>query len=177
LVIRLRGRKKEKRGKSFLISVVNLQNKVKINKKYIQRVAEKAISLAAEDSRKLWQGKSEAGIIFVNNNCIKRLNRRYRRVNQITDVIAFPMRQRREFILPRHLSFSILGDVFISADRAKVQAREFGHSIKKEIAILTVHGILHLLSYDHAKKKEALTMRSKENEILSALGIGENEIG
>jgi len=176
-VIRLSGRKEEKRSKGFLITVVNLQNKVKIDKKYVQRVAEKAIGLAAEDSRKLWRGKSEAGIIFVNNNCIRRLNRKYRRVNQITDVIAFPMQQRREFILPRHLSFSVLGDIFISADRARVQAREFGHSTKKEITILTVHGILHLLSYDHVKKKEAMAMRSKENEILSALGIGKNEIG
>jgi len=176
-VIRLRGRKKEKRGKGFLIRVVNLQNEVKIDKKYAQRVAEEAIRLGTRNKRKLGERKSEVGIIFVNNNCIRRLNRRYRRVNQITDVIAFPLQQRREFILPRHLSFSILGEVFISADRAKVQAREFGHSIKKEIAILTVHGILHLLSYDHAKKKEALAMRSKEREILSALGIGENEIG
>jgi len=176
-VIKLRGRKKEKGGKSFLIRVVNLQNKVKIDKKYVERVAEKAIRLATGASGKLWQRKCGAGVIFVNNNCIKRLNRRYRKVNQITDVIAFPMQEMREFVLPRHLSLSILGDVFISADRAKVQAREFGHSMKKEIAILTVHGILHLLSYDHGKKKEAMAMRSKENEILSALGIEENEIG
>ena len=167
-MVKLTGRKKEKRRKSLLVSVVNLQNKIKINKKYIQRITEKAVSLGSRYRRKLWTGKCEVGIIFVNNNYIKRLNKRYRKVNRTTDVIAFPMEEHREFTssIP---SSCLLGDVFISAERAKVQAKDFRHSIKKEIAILTIHGILHLLSYDHEKRKDGLVMRNKEEEILNQI--------
>ena len=167
-MIKLTGRKKEKQRKSLLVSVVNLQNKVKIDKKYIQRVAEETVSLGSRNRRKLWPGKCEVGIIFVNNSYIKRLNRRYRKVNRTTDVIAFPMEEHREFT-PSIPSSRLLGDVFISAERAKVQAKALRHSIKKEIAILTIHGILHLLSYGHERKKDGLVMRNKEEEILNQI--------
>jgi len=169
LVVKLTGRKKEKRKKGLLVSVVNLQNKVKIDKKYIQRVAEEAVSLGSRNRRKLGQRECEAGIIFVNNSYIKRLNRRYRKVNRTTDVIAFPMEEHREFTPSTPFSSRLLGDVFISAERAKVQAKALKHSIKKEIAILTIHGILHLLSYDHGRRKDGLVMRNKEQEILNQI--------
>ena len=165
-MIRLSGRKKEKRKKGFLVNVVNLQKKVKIDKKYVQKVASKTIRLGTRDRDKLWRAKSEVGIIFVNDSYIKRLNRKYRRVNSITDVIAFPMEGHGEFV-PSMTSSHILGDVFISADRAKVQAKDFKHSVGEEIAILTIHGILHLLNYDHRRRKNALVMRRKEEEILN----------
>jgi len=168
LVVKLTRRKKEKRRKGLLVSVVNLQNKVKINKKYVQKVAEKAVSLGSRNRRKLGQGKCEVGIIFVNNNYIKRLNRRYRKVNRATDVIAFPMEEHREFT-PSIPSSCLLGDVFISAEKAKVQAKALKHSIKKEIAILTIHGILHLLSYDHERRKDGRVMRNKEEKILNQI--------
>lgn len=177
LVIKLSGRKKERRSKGLLVSVVNLQNKVKIDKKYVQRIAKEAIRLGTRDSGKLWKGKCEAGIIFTNNSYIKGLNRRYRKVNRTTDVIAFSMEEHKEFTPSLPFSSCILGDVFISAERAKVQAKDFRHSIKKEIAILTIHGILHLLNYDHQRKKNGLAMRKKEEEILTRLGISKNESG
>jgi len=176
-VIKMTGRKKEKQKKNLLVNVVNLQRKVKIDKKYIQRVAEEAIRSGTKAKRKLWQQKCEAGIIFVNNSYIKRLNRRYRKVNRITDVIAFPMEEHREFTPFITFSSSILGDVFVSAEMARVQAKDFGHSIKKEIAILTIHGILHLLDYDHKRRRNGLAMKKKEKEILTRLGISKNERG
>ena len=168
-MVKLTGRKKEKQRKGLLVSVVNLQNKVKIDKKYVQKVAEEAIRLGTRDRRKLWKGKCEAGIIFVNNSYIKRLNRKYRKVNRTTDVIAFPMEEHREFTPSIPFSSRLLGDVFISAERAKVQAKALRHSIKKEIAILTIHGILHLLSYGHEREKDGLVMRNKEEEILNQI--------
>lgn len=168
-MVKLTGRKKEKRGKGLLVSVVNLQNKIKIDKKYIQRVAEEAVSLGSRNRRKLWPEKCEAGIIFVNNSYIKRLNRRYRKVNRTTDVIAFPMEEHREFTPSIPSSPCLLGDVFISAERAKVQAKDFRHSVKKEIAILTIHGILHLLMYDHKRRKDGRVMKNKEQEILNQI--------
>lgn len=163
------GRKRKKRKKDFLVSVVDLQKRVEINKKYVQMVAEQAFRLGINNRQKLWKGKNEVGIIFVNNSYIKRLNKKYRRINSITDVISFPTEERKEFVLPVPFSSRILGDVFISAERAKVQAKDFGHSIKKEIAILTIHGILHLLNYDHQREKDAQAMRHKEKEILNQI--------
>ena len=168
-MVKLTGRKKEKRGKGLLVGVVNLQNKVKIDKKYIHRIAEKAVNLGNKNRRKLWPGKCEVGIIFVNNSYIKRLNRKYRKVNRTTDVIAFPMGEHREFNPSIPFFSCILGDVFISAERAKVQAKDFKHSIKKEIAILTIHGILHLLSYDHERRKDGRAMKNKEQKILNQI--------
>jgi probable rRNA maturation factor len=162
---------RKKQPKGLLVNVVNLQDKVKIDKKYVQQVAKRAIRSAIEDRGKLWQAKWEAGIIFVNNSYIKRLNRKYRKVNRVTDVIAFSMGEYREITSFIPFPACILGDVFISAERARAQAKDFQHSIKKEIAILTIHGILHLLSYDHKSKKESLVMKEKEEEILNSLGI------
>ena len=167
-MIKLSRRKKRKQPKGLLVSVVNLQNKVRIDKKYVQRVAEETVSLGSRNRQKLGQGKCEVGIIFVNNSYIKRLNRKYRKVNQATDVIAFPMEEYGKFT-PSISSPCLLGDVFISAERAKVQAKDFRHSIKKEIAILTIHGILHLLRYGHEKRKDGRVMRNKEEEILNQI--------
>jgi len=175
--MRLSRRKKRTPSEGLLVSVVNLQNKVKIDKKYVLRIAKEAIRLGTRNSRKLWKGKCEAGIIFTNDSYIKGLNRKYRKVNRATDVIAFPMEEHREFTPSLPFSSCILGDVFISAERARVQAKDFRHSIKKEITILTIHGILHLLSYDHQRKNDGLAMRKKEEEILTRLGISKNESG
>ena len=167
-MMKLSGRRKEKRRMGLLVRVVNLQNRVKISKKYIQRIAEKAVSLGSRNRRKLWSGKCEAGIIFVTNSYIKRLNKRYRKVNRATDVIAFPMEGHRKFT-PSIPYPCLLGDVFISAERAKSQAKALRHNIKKEIAILTIHGILHLLNYDHVKRKDGRVMKNKEKEILDQI--------
>jgi probable rRNA maturation factor len=174
-VIKLNGRKKEKQPRGLFAGVFNLQDKVRTDKKYIKKVAEEAFRLGSRDRGKLWQARCEAEIIFVDNSYIKRLNRKYRKVDRITDVIAFPMEEHKEFTPSLTFSSRILGDVFISAERAKVQARDFGHSIKKETAILTIHGILHLLNYDHGTKKDGLVMKKKEEEILTWLGISKNE--
>ncbi|MFB0528327.1 MAG: rRNA maturation RNase YbeY [bacterium] len=168
-MVKLTGGKKEKRSEGLLVSVVNLQNKVKIDKKYVRKVAEETVSLGNRNRRKLGQGKCEVGIIFVNNSYIKRLNRKYRKVNRATDVIAFPMEQCTKFIPSIPSSSRLLGDVFISAERAKVQAKALRHSIKREIAILTIHGILHLLSYGHERRKDGRVMRNKEEEILNQI--------
>ena len=168
-MMKLSGRKKKKRGMGYLVSVVDLQNKVKINKKYLQRIAEKAVSLGSRNRQKLMPGKYELGIIFVSNNYIKRLNRKYRNVNRATDVIAFPMEEHNKFTPSIHFSSCVLGDVFISTERARVQAKYFGHSIEKEIAILTIHGILHLLRYDHEKREDGRVMKQKEEEILNQI--------
>ncbi len=101
----------------------------------------------------------EVSVAFVDNEMIKELNNQYRDKNEATDVLSFPMDNE------------ILGDIIISAERAVAQAEEYGHSVKRELAYLTVHGILHLFGYDHHNKEEKDEMRQKEERVLTQLNI------
>ncbi len=107
---------------------------------------------------------SELSILFTSDNHIKELNKTYRKKNRPTDVLAFSQNEGSSIVI----NTSILGDVVISVDTAKRQADKLGHSVTEEILILLIHGILHLLGFDHAKsKKDALKMQSKEKELLA----------
>jgi len=101
----------------------------------------------------------EVSVAFVDNKKIKELNNQYRNKNEATDVLSFPMDNE------------ILGDIIISVERAVAQAEEYGHSVKRELAYLTVHGILHLFGYDHHNKDEKDQMRQKEERVLTQLNI------
>lgn len=101
----------------------------------------------------------ELSIAFVDNQQIKELNNKYREKNEVTDVLSFPM------------DSEILGDIIISAQRAALQAKEYNHSLKRELAYLTVHGMFHLFGYDHYNAEEKNEMRQKEERVLTQLGI------
>ena len=95
--------------------------------------------------------KAELSLLLVNDVQIRQLNKRYRKINRPTDVLAFPMLEGDAFP-PRS---QLLGDVVISLETAKRQAKGVGHSLGQELRILLVHGILHLLGYDHEDSEEA----------------------
>ncbi len=101
----------------------------------------------------------EVSIAFVSNQQIKELNNKYRKINEATDVLSFP------------IDDEMLGDIIISAQRAADQAEEYAHSLKRELAYLTVHGMLHLFGYDHHNEEEKNEMRQKEKRVLTQLGI------
>lgn len=124
--------------------------------KNMLKLLEKIVITAAE-----LEGYSggEVSIAFVSNQKIKELNAKYRNKNEVTDVLSFPMDQE------------LLGDIIISTQRASEQALEYGHSLKRELAYLTVHGMLHLFGYDHHSKEEKDEMRQKEERILTQLDI------
>lgn len=118
-------------------------------------------------------GETEMSVNFVDNREIQELNRNYRQKDSPTDVISFAMQETGEGevnILGLDMPV-ILGDIVISVDRAKEQAEEYGHSIEREFAFLTIHGFLHLLGYDHLTEEDEKEMFSKQNEILSDFGI------
>ena len=125
----------------------------------VRRVARKALEV---ESYK----EAQVSILFCEDAYIKRLNREYRGVNASTDVLAFSMHEGR---FPKVHS-EILGDVVISLETASRQTKRYRHSLNKEIALLVVHGILHLLGYDHLKKKDKEKMRKKEQQILAVIG-------
>lgn len=107
-------------------------------------------------------------IIFVDNQKIKEINKEYRNIDRETDVISFALEDNKdiEFNFGR-----LLGDIYISIDKVKSQAKEYGHSEKREMLFLTIHGLLHLLGYDHMNKEEEKIMFEKQELILNEYGV------
>ena len=109
----------------------------------------------------------EFNIILVDNSYIHKLNKEYRGIDRETDVISFAL-EDNEVVKEE---YRILGDIYISVDKAKSQAIEYSHSFKREICFLAVHGFLHLLGYDHMKKEDEEIMFGKQEEILNEANI------
>ena len=109
----------------------------------------------------------EVSITFVDKDEIHKLNREYRKVDRPTDVLSFPMNE--EFLIEG--MDSMLGDIVICMDIAKDQAKEYGHSLDREIMYLTCHSMLHLLGYDHIEEDDKKIMRGKEKEVMKNLGV------
>lgn len=107
-------------------------------------------------------------VILVNNEYIHELNRDYRHIDRPTDVITFALEDNKDF--PGY-DVRILGDIYISLEKAHSQAVEYGHSFKREICFLAVHGFLHLLGYDHMEKEEEKIMFARQELILNETGI------
>lgn len=115
--------------------------------------------------------QAELSITLTDDEHIHALNKQYRGVDRATDVLSFAFRESDE---PEVIGadFDILGDVIISLERATAQAEEFGHSFKREVIFLEVHGLLHLLGYDHIEEDERLEMEAEQKFIMDKLGIG-----
>jgi len=110
--------------------------------------------------------KKEFNIIFVDNDEIRRINREFRKIDKVTDVISFANIDDPDIIKTNEL-----GDIFICLDRAFMQAKDYGHSISREVAFLAVHGYLHLCGYDHMTKEDEEVMFKKQDDILNKAGI------
>ena len=106
-------------------------------------------------------------VIIVNNDYIHKLNKEYRNIDRETDVITFALEDDKTF----NPDIRILGDVYISIDKAKSQSEEYGHSLLRELCFLAVHGMLHLLGYDHMEKKDEEVMFKLQEEILDEMDI------
>lgn len=110
-------------------------------------------------------------VSLVNNEFIHEMNRDYRGIDKPTDVISFAFldNEDRE-ALYKSKEPVCLGDIYISVDKAKEQAEEYGHSIKRELSFLFVHGLLHLLGYDHMNQADEEVMFRLQDEILPKEG-------
>ena len=110
----------------------------------------------------------EFGVIFVDNNKIKELNRIYRNIDRETDVITFRLADYEKVIFN---NVNILGDIYISLDKALSQSIEYNHSYLRELSFLLIHGFLHLLGYDHMNEEDEKVMFKLQEEILDGYGI------
>ena len=112
------------------------------------------------------EGRVALSVVITDDEAVRELNRQFRDVDAPTDVLAFGSVQESDFVTaPGEPAY--LGDVVISYPRAVAQAEEYGHSINRELALLAVHGVLHLLGYDHVDEVERAEMWARQNEILS----------
>ncbi len=127
---------------------------------------------------------TEVGVALVSDAAIRRLNWRFLGIDRPTDVMSFPLdttrTQRGLASRPRARGPSVttarsrrryLGDVVISVDRARVQARAAGHPLRSEIAVLAVHGVLHLLGYDDARRADASRMARRQRTLAAEAGF------
>lgn len=116
------------------------------------------------------EGDAEVSVSFVSNEEIQNINRDYRDKDSVTDVISFALEEDNMNIIHAEAPRT-LGDIVISTDRAKEQAEDYGHSYRRELLFLALHGFLHLLGYDHMESDDEAVMNGKQEEILNAFGV------
>lgn len=112
---------------------------------------------------------AEISILLCHNAYIHELNKQYRDIDRPTDVLSFALNEGEEdgYDGP---DTALLGDIVISLDKVQEQADEYGHSVERELAYLTIHGMLHILGYDHMEPDDKAEMRKEEEFILTRLG-------
>ena len=113
----------------------------------------------------------EINLTFLDDLSIRTVNYKFRNIDSSTDVLSFPMSDGKVFDTNPETGRKMLGDILISADHAFFQAKDFGHSARREFAYLTVHAMLHLFGYDHISKADKRVMRQKEEAVLERLGL------
>lgn len=107
-------------------------------------------------------------VLITDAEEIQTLNRTYRNIDRVTDVLTFPAWEGDAILCPPD---GYLGDIAICYERAVSQAKDYGHSLERELAFLAVHGALHLLGYDHMEPADERKMLQKQEEILTTMGL------
>mgnify|MGYP001064793331 CR=1 FL=1 len=141
----------------------------------VQESVIKLIDYAAEQLN--LEGEIECSITFVDNERIQVINRDYRGIDRPTDVISFALEEMGENevpILPEEGEPRVLGDIIISVERTHEQAAEYNHSFERELGFLVIHGLLHLLGYDHQNAEQEKEMFGLQESILSSFGLSRN---
>lgn len=144
------------------VLVDNTTNKRFVYKKTFNQVLDIALKIEKV------KGDTEVNLIIVNNEEIRKLCIEYKKIDKVTDVLSFPADWQELFPL---IKKNILGDIVISAEKVATQAKEYGHSLKREWHYLFAHGIVHLLGYDHQSVETEKRMNEFVDKIMSEIGI------
>ena len=138
-----------------------------------ERIVEKVLKKCFEEEG-LIDSKLIMTITFTTPEEIRKINKKYRKIDRATDVLSFPMFEKAELdekIKNKDFLYEdVLGDVIISIDKVKEQAEEYGHSFERELSYMLVHGFYHLMGYDHIEEEDKKIMRPKEEKILNDIG-------
>ena len=130
------------------------------------------VTTAAEMVGKLYGVENgEVSVTLTNNTYIHQLNKQYRGIDRPTDVLSFALNESEEPEIEDGPDVNVLGDLIISVERAQEQAADYGHSVRREVAFLTVHGMLHLFGYDHMEEADRLEMEAEQRFVMEKLGI------
>lgn len=133
----------------------------------LQEEEKSLIVRACETALSVEGAKGDITVLISDPEQIQTLNRDFRHVDRVTDVLTFPAWEGEAIYAPAD---GYLGDIMICMERAKEQAVEYGHSLERELAFLAVHGTLHILGYDHMEPEEEALMRQRQREILERMG-------
>lgn len=158
-------------GVRAVVRVHNHQKVVPVGSYLRRRVIHRAVrQVLLQEPSLQGRGPVEVSVALVDEPTIARLNGRYRGVDAPTDVLAFPLDDPGDPAPapPGEGQPRLLGEIVISVPRAVAQAREYGHSVERELGFLAVHGCLHLLGYDHEDEPSRRRMRAREEAALQA---------
>jgi len=159
----------------MIVTLENNQEKVSIPEA-LEADLTKAMNVVAE--LEALSPQTEVDITLVDDAAIHELNRTYRGIDRPTDVLSFALDEGEdEPEVDDDEIEHLLGDVIISAPTAVRQGEEYGHGLEREMTYLAVHGMLHLLGYDHMEEKDKLIMRKREEEVLRRLDLAEENFG
>ncbi len=147
------------------IMIINQQNIVNYNKD-LQHIIINMANHTAKMSK--LPKNTEVSILIVDNSYIQELNFIYRNQNKPTDVLSFSMNENLENEPEYEAGYEVnlLGDIVISLEQALAQSQKYGHSLERELGFLVVHGMLHLLGYDHESEEERMLMRTLEEKVM-----------
>lgn len=150
------------------IELSNQQEKLSLTQEMEDRIVE-----VLEEAARVHEvdDMTEVSLMFTDDETIHEMNREYRGIDRPTDVLSFALEEGEEEEIYGGPEENLLGDIIISVETAVRQAEEYGHSVEREMAFLALHGMLHLLGYDHMEEEERQEMRAQEEAILASLGI------
>lgn len=147
-----------------------------------EEIAEQVVNAVLDQEQCPYEVSVE--VIYTSNEAIKQINQEQRGIDRETDVLSFPMvdfsapcdydlleQPEADFYFDPDSGELLLGDIVLSIPRIVEQAKEYGHSRKREYAFLIAHSMLHLLGYDHMTQEEAREMEAKQNQVLDTLKI------
>lgn len=154
---------------------IDNRTSTEIEESYLEAIRQTALeSLRFEG----FEETCEISVSIVGDAEIQSINKAFRDIDNATDVLSFPQLtfDEGEIAGVNENGEIILGDIIISLDKAISQAEEYGHSLKRELAFLTAHSMLHLLGYDHMTPEEETEMIQKQKGILNAVGISREQV-
>lgn len=123
------------------------------------------------EEEKLLDKNLYVNIVLTTSQNIRKINKEHRGIDKETDVLSFPMFEAQEIENIKSETEDVLGDIVISLEQIEKQAKEYGHSMKRELAYMLVHSFYHLMGYDHMEEEDKKIMRQKEETILAKLDI------
>ena len=140
----------------------------------IDRVVDKCFEIENLDENKVY-----VSITLTTPEEIREINNQFRKIDKETDVLSFPIFEKKDLdmlrkngeIVDEDMPQDVLGDIIISMKKVEEQAKEYGHSVERELAYMIVHGFYHLMGYDHMNEEDKKVMREKEEKVLESLDI------